>query len=185
MADSAAARKRLLERLHFAPGADWRVVLDRVRFGCERDPSRILVGVPGLVPLPPKRVRPYRHHGFQPYAQLQWWRDERSGMTLLVESERTKHWLRWPFRLTFIADDGTGLLPTQLFSVLEVLPQFYLLMAEISFDFAGQLTRREIQQRVLFGKARPTKSDARVDRWGNRNTRTELPNPVQSDIGAS
>jgi hypothetical protein len=165
------ARRRLLERLNFAPGSNWRVILDRVRIGCDVDPSRILTGVPGLVPLPPKIVKHFPRHRFQPYAQLQWWRDERSDMMILVESSRSKHWLRWPFRLTFIADDATGLLPRQLFSVLEILPQFHLLMTEVAFDFARRLRRHEIQQRVLFGKARPRESDAKVDRWGSRNTK--------------
>jgi hypothetical protein len=171
MGNIASAAKRHREWLHFVIGLLWRVILDRARFGCLVDPTRFLAGVSNLIPLPPQLVKYFPRKGFCPYGRLQWWRDTRSGMMLLLESEPTKHFIRWPFRITFIADDATGLLPAQLFRVLEVIPGLRLLMVEIAFDFAGELTRREILQRVLFGKSRPTKSDKQVLRWGNRHSK--------------
>jgi hypothetical protein len=171
MGNVAAAAKRHREWLHFALGLLWRVILDRARFGCLSDPTRIIAGLSNFIAFPPQRLKPFPNHRFRPYGCVQWWRDLSSGMMLLIESEPTKHWLRWPFRITFIADDATGLLPAQLFRILEVLPGLRLLMLEIAFDFAGELTRREILQRVLFAKARPAKSDKEVLRWGNRHSK--------------
>jgi hypothetical protein len=171
MSNPTAARKRLLEKLHFDPCVDWRVILDRVRFGCDRDPSPSLAGVPGLVQGLPKLLKTFPQQRFHPYAQLQYWRDERSDMTVVVESAPTKHWIRYPFRITLNADDGTGVLPPQTFAVLEVVPQSQLLMVEIALDYIGDATRDEIHRRVLIGKARPAQSDAKVLRWGNRQTK--------------
>jgi hypothetical protein len=168
MGDRAAARKRLLEKLHFDPCADWRVVLDRVRFGCDRDPRPGLVGVPGFIPGPTKPLKNFPQRRFRPYAQLQYWRDERSEMTLLVELERTKHWLPHPFRITFNADDGTGIPLRRLLDVLEVVTVSGLVMIEVAFDYAGELTHTEIRRRVLFGKARPARSTPDVAYWGHR-----------------
>jgi hypothetical protein len=165
------AAKRHREWLHFVLGCLWRVILDRARFGCLVDPTRFLAALSNFIALPSQQVKYFPRKVFCPYRRLQWWRDSHSGLMLLVESEPTKHWLRWPFRITIIADDATGLLPAQLFRILEVIPGLRLLMMEIAFDFAGDLTRREILQRVLFGKARPARSNEEVLRWGNRHSK--------------
>jgi hypothetical protein len=171
MGDRASARAQHLEMLGINPITDWRVVLDRVGIGCNCDPAPILAGVSNFVPLPAKVMKHFPRRKFRAYSRLQWWRDKTSGTELLVESWRTKHFIRWPYRLTFIADDGTGLLPRQVFRVIELLPQFRMTMLEIAFDFAGELTRREILQSVLFGKARPARSNGGVLRWGNRQSK--------------
>jgi hypothetical protein len=168
MGDRVTARKRLLEKLHVDPSADWRVILDRVRFGCGQDPRPDLAGVAGLVAGPPKPLKNFPQQRFRPYAELQYWRDERSDMTVVVESAPTKHWLRYPFRMTLNADDGTGILPKQLFAVLEVVQQIRLLLLEVAFDYAGDLTPDDVRLLVLFGKARPANSGSGVYRWGTR-----------------
>jgi hypothetical protein len=165
------AAKRHREWLHFVLGCLWRVILDRARFGCLVDPTRFLAALSNFIALPSQTVKYFPRQGFRPYARLQWWRDRHSAMMILVESVPTRHFIRWPFRITFIADDATGLLPAQLFQILELIPGLRLLMIEIAFDFAGELTRPEILQRVLFAKARPAKSDKEVLRWGNRHSK--------------
>jgi len=82
---------------------------------------------------------------------------------------RTNETWLWRYRVTLVADDATGLLPSQVFRVLERLPEFHLVMLEVAFDFAGQLTRREVRQRVLFGKTRPSPSRGYADYWGRRS----------------
>ena len=166
MGDRLTARKRLLEKLNVDPSADWRVIARPPPPGCDQDPRPDLAGVAGLIARPPKTLKHFPGQRFRPYAELQFWRDERSDMTVGVESAPTRHWIRYPFRMTFNADDGTGVLPKQLLAVLEVVPQIRLLLLEISFDYFGDLTPAEVRRLVLFGKARPANSGDGVYRWG-------------------
>jgi hypothetical protein len=60
-------------------------------------------------------------------------------MKFCIESQRRVGWIA-PYRVTLIADDKIGLLPGQVFSVLELLPgRFKLTLVEIAFDFQGGL----------------------------------------------
>ena len=89
-------------------------------------------------------------------------------MKFLVESDRREAWLP-PYRLTLYADDRTGLLPNEVFGVLEVLPDFRLTIVELAFDFApDQMNRKFVREHALFGKSRPVASKDGSDYWGTR-----------------
>jgi hypothetical protein len=89
-------------------------------------------------------------------------------MKLLLESEPREPWI-WPYRETWYADDTTGLLPEDVFSVLEVLPDFNMTMMELAFDFAPEeMTQKFVRERVLFGKSRPVPSVNGTDYLGTR-----------------
>jgi hypothetical protein len=89
-------------------------------------------------------------------------------MKFLVESDRREAWLP-PYRLTLYADDRTGLLPNEVFGVLEVLPDFRMTAMELAFDFAQeQMNRKFVREHALFGKSRPVASKGDTDYWGTR-----------------
>ena len=146
--------------------SDWRVIADRMRGVADRDPRIAITGLSWIEPTQSVRIRPMKGR-FRAYERADWYRSLRSDMKLAVESNRTKHFL-YPYRLTFVADDFTGVTPAELLRVLEVLPDFHLKMLELSFDFLGHLTRRQIRQMILFGKTRPAPSVGQTDYWGSR-----------------
>ena len=164
---SQLAAKRFRSRLNFAAGANCRVILDRVRGVCHENPAASLLDITGIFRIQSRRIARPSDSRFQAYDRAEWFRDRNSDMKISVESERAKPWL-WPYRITFVADDATGLLPRQVFGVIERLPNFHLTMLEIAFDFAAELTRREVLQRVLFGKTRPSGSQGYAAYWGSR-----------------
>ena len=89
-------------------------------------------------------------------------------MKLLLESERRESWLP-PYRLTLYADDRTGLLPDEVFGVLEVLENFHMTTLELAFDFAPQhMSGTLVRNNCLFGKSRPAPSVNETDYWGTR-----------------
>jgi hypothetical protein len=135
---------------------------------CNENPSPALQDIPGLFQVQDERIGRSRASRFHPYERAAWFHDHRSDMKISVESEPTKHWL-WCYRVTLVADDATGLLPSQVFRVLERLPDFHLVMLEVAFDFPNHLTRRQARQRVLFGKTRPSPSRGYADYWGRRS----------------
>jgi len=105
---------------------------------------------------------------FQAYGYVHWFESRRSQMKFLIESKRREAWLP-AFRLTLYADDRTGLLPEEVFGVLEVLPDFRMTMVELAFDFApDQMNRRVARCHALFGKSRPVSSVNQTDYWGTR-----------------
>src|SRR5947209_3009749 len=114
MANPTAARRRLLERLNFAPSAKCRVIVDRMRGVCNENPSPILVDLPGIFRVQSRRIARSSGHHFQAYERAEWFHDHRSDMKISMESDPTKHWI-WPYRVTLVADDATGLLPEQVF----------------------------------------------------------------------
>ena len=89
-------------------------------------------------------------------------------MKFLIESECRAHWLK-PFRVTIYGDDRFGLLPPEVFAILEVLPDFQLTMIELAFDFRGGIVnRRFVRDHALFGKSQPRPSVGDTDYWGTR-----------------
>jgi hypothetical protein len=67
------------------------------------------------------------------------------------------------------ADDRTGLMPSEVFGVLEVLPDFQLTLLELAFDFdPGQMNRKFVREHALFGKSRPVAPEGKTDYWGTR-----------------
>jgi hypothetical protein len=142
--------------------------LDRLQGYCRLDPTPALRGTPGFKSGQAHRIRPPADGRFQAFSRVQWFERGTSGMKFLIESERREAWLP-PYRLTFYADDRTGLLPDEVFVVLEVLPDFRLTMMELAFDFASeQLDRRFVREHALFGKSRPVAPRGETDYWGTR-----------------
>ena len=151
-----------------APTPACVVRLDRLQFYCDQNPTASLRGIPGFKSKPGHRIKPPAERRFQPYGYVRWFESRTSAMKFLVESDRREAWLP-PYRLTLYADDRTGLLPNEVFSVLEVLPDFRLTIVELAFDFApDQMNRKFVREHALFGKSRPVASKDGSDYWGTR-----------------
>jgi len=89
-------------------------------------------------------------------------------MKSLVESDRREAWLP-SYRLTLYADDRTGLLPDQVFGILELLPDFRMTMLEVAFDFpAEEMDRKFAREHALFGKSQPAPSVGETNYAGTR-----------------
>jgi hypothetical protein len=142
--------------------------LDRTQGYCSLDPTPALKGIPGLMSGQGHRVRPPRDGRFQAYSRVHRWESRTSEMKLLLESERREAWLP-PYRVTLYADDRTGLLPDEVFGVLEVLQDFRMTVLELAFDFApDQMNRKFVRNHGLFGKSQPVPSIGTSDYWGSR-----------------
>jgi len=60
-------------------------------------------------------------------------------------------------------------LPDEVFTVLEVLPDFKLTLLELAFDFpVGEMNRKFVREHTLFGKSRPVPSNNGTDYFGTR-----------------
>jgi len=136
-----AARECLLRRLQqemdasrFEHATSCVVRLDRVQLVLVQNPTPLLRDLPGFRRFPSRRIRRKPGQRFFPYGRAQWFWGMKSAMKFAIESEAQKPWLA-PYRLTLIAEDRTGLLPSEVFSVLELLPDFKLTTIEIAFDF--------------------------------------------------
>jgi hypothetical protein len=169
-----AALKRLTGRPAKAQGAGrtptptCTAKLDRTQGYCRHNPTAALRGIPGFKAGRGHRIKPPADERFQPYGYVQWFENRASAMKFLVESERREPWLP-PYRWTLYADDNTGLLPDEVFSVLEVLPDFRMTMMELAFDFAPEhIDRKFVRNHALFGKSRPVPSQGGTDYWGTR-----------------
>jgi hypothetical protein len=142
--------------------------LDRLRFMCSQEPTLALKLVPGFKGLKGHFIRPAADGKFQPYSRVHWFKSQTSAMKFLIESERREPWIK-PFRVTLYGDDRLGLLPREVFSILEVLPDFQLTMIEIAFDFrVGVVNRRFVRDHALFGRSQPRPGVGDTDYWGTR-----------------
>lgn len=142
--------------------------LDRLQLYCDENPTDELMAVPGFKSLTGHRIHTPRDGRFQPYGWVHWFKSRTSGMKFLIESERRELWLP-PYRLTLYADDHTGLLPTEVFSVLEVLPDFQMTLLELAFDFEPEkVNRKFVREHALFGKSRPAPSVNQTNYFGTR-----------------
>jgi hypothetical protein len=147
------------------------VKLDRLRGYSRTNPTAALQGIPSLKSGRSHRIKRPTDGRFQAYGRVHWFESRSSRMKLLLESEPREPWMRprRPYRLTLYADDSTGLLPEDVFSVLEVLPDFNMTMMELAFDFAPEeMTQKFVRERVLFGKSRPVPSVNGTDYLGTR-----------------
>ena len=146
-------------------------ILDRLRFVCDADPVPALRVLPGFHP--GRSVFPRRQNPawFRPYGHGQWFQAEKSKMQFYVESERQEGWLA-PYSVTLIADDRTGLLPEEVFAILEVIPDAKLTMVELAIDFSPvtNVTRDFVRRFGVFGKSgRDLSGDNPMgDWWGAR-----------------
>jgi hypothetical protein len=151
-----------------APVPGCEVKLDRQQLYCVQNPTAALMAVPSFKSLTGHQINRPADGRFQPYGWVHWFENRTSGMKFLIESERREAWLP-PYRLTLYADDRTGLLPDEVFSVLEVLPDFKLTLLELAFDFpVGKVTRKFVREHALFGKSRPVPSNNGTDYLGTR-----------------
>jgi hypothetical protein len=182
LAKMAAARRTLLKMTKNPEGADCVVRLDRLQGYCFKDPTSALTNVPGFQSSPVIRLRPARG-SFQPYACVQRFHSARNKATFVIESEPNDRFM-FPFRLTFIADDVDGLLSAQLFSVLEITPDFHMTMVELAFDFTDGLTRQIVRREALFGKCRPIPSVGNTDYWGTRRGMKRVQCYFKQDVHA-
>lgn len=139
--------------------------LDRFICFCDEDPTRQLMGVTRFKSESSHFIKPYHDGRFQPYSRVHSFRDWHSDMKFKIESRRREPWMP-AYRITLYADDRTGLLPEQLFAVLEVIPKFKLSVIEIAFDFSPSISRTLLRQRVLFGKSRPAPPKDTTSYWG-------------------
>jgi hypothetical protein len=142
--------------------------LDRMQGYSRKNPSAALQGIPWLKSGRSHRIKRPSDGRFQAFRRVYWFESRTSGLKLLLESERHEAWLM-PYRLTWYADDSTGLLPDEVFSVLEVLPDFKMTMMELAFDFVPEeMNRKFVREHALFGKSRPVPSVNDTDYWGTR-----------------
>lgn len=135
------ARKCLLRRLQqemdasgFEHTTSCLVRLDRMQFVLVENPGPLLRDLRGFRRFPSRWIKKKPNQKFLPYKRAQWFWSKTSLMKFAIESDRQKPWLV-PYRITLIADDRTGLLPGEVFSILELLPDFKLTTLEIAFDF--------------------------------------------------
>lgn len=141
---------------------------DRLQGYCRSNPTAALRGIPGFESVRNHRIHRPADGRFQAYGRVHWFASATSGMKFLIESERREPWLP-EYRLTLYADDRTGLLPADVFSILEVLPDFQMTMLELAFDFApDQMNRKFVREHALFGKSRPVPSIGGTDYAGTR-----------------
>jgi hypothetical protein len=144
------------------------VKLDRLQGYSRKNPTAALQGIPGLKSGRSHRIKRPSDGRFQAYGRVHWFESRTSGMKLLLESERREAWLP-PYRLTLYADDSTGLLPEEVFGVLEVLPDFRMTTLELAFDFApDEMNRKFVREHALFGKSRPVAGINDTDYYGTR-----------------
>jgi hypothetical protein len=144
------------------------VKLDRLQGYSNRIPTRQVQAIPGLKSVTAHRVARPAAGRFQAYERVHWFQSTTSGMKVLIESERREGWLP-PYRVTLYADDRTGLLPAEVFSVLELLPDFKMTLLELAFDFGpGEITRKFIREHALFGKSCPVPCINGTDYAGTR-----------------
>jgi hypothetical protein len=97
--------------------------LDRLQGYSIQNPSRQVQANPDIKSLTAHRVARPRGGRFQAYGRVHWFRSTTSCMKVLIESERREAWLP-RYRVTLYADDNTGLLPDEVFGILEVLGDF-------------------------------------------------------------
>jgi hypothetical protein len=177
-----AAQRLINRRFHGGVGKLCVALLDIVRFWSMVNPTRALMGLPNF-----KSQRSYRvsEPEKERYARAHWFRSKTSTMKFCIHSEPLDYWLA-PYRLTLYADDQSGLLPTELFSILEVMPKATLLMVELAFDFSPLtgVTGEFVRRYGIFGKAhRDRKTKNRSGMWwgakkGGKRIKSYFKEPV-------
>jgi hypothetical protein len=91
---------------------------------------------------------------------------------IYVEHGPNAHWAA-PFRVTITPKDGSGLLPGDFLSVLEILTDFKLVLIEVAFDFPldSIVDVEFVRRRLLSGKMwlkRTVGADKYHQKWGQR-----------------
>jgi hypothetical protein len=157
---------------------------DRIQGYIRSYPTAALRGILGFKAGRGHRINRPTDRRFQAYGYVQWFESRTSRMKFLIESMRRELWLP-PYRLTLYADDHTGLLPEEVFSVFEVLPDFRMTLLELAFDFAPeQMNRRFVREHALFGKTRPIESEGSTDYWGTRQGSKRVQAYFKAGVGS-
>ncbi len=127
--------------------------LDRLRILCIQNPTSTFLDHPGFLSGKSQRITPGER--FEPYGRAHWLNSKTSSMSFCIESKPREPWSD-PFRVTLIADNSTGLLPQEVFAVLELLTgDFKLSLVELPFDFVDSTVDRTfVLNYGLFGRSR-------------------------------
>lgn len=145
-------------------------ILDVLRFSCENNPLPALRKHSDLRCRSCRRIKSIPGK-FLAYSLVYWFEHVGSGMKICLESKRQQPWLA-KYRISFYADDRTGLLRTIVLSVLELLPRLTLSFCEIALDFSplSNVGRRYVLARAVFGKSRRDLAavNPMADWWGSR-----------------
>jgi hypothetical protein len=106
-------------------------------------------------------------------------------MKFSIESKPQERWMA-PFRVTLYADDKSGLLPEEVFSVLELLSATQrLTLVELAFDFCGPtIDRKFVRLFGLFGRSQRVRSSDKTDYWGTRKSSKLVKSYNKPEIGA-
>jgi hypothetical protein len=180
--------KSIARRFHgglFA-GALCVAIVDVLRFTCAQDP------LPALRQHPHFRCRSCRRikrtpGKFQAYGRVHWFQDRQSEMKICVESNKQEPWLA-DYRISFYADDSTGLEAGLLLSVLELMTRTKLTFCEFALDFSplSQVDRVYVRRRTVFGKSRRdlTSTNPVGEWWGSRRGTKRIVSYFKSSICA-
>jgi hypothetical protein len=178
--------KSITRRFHSGifTGAFCVAILDVLRFTSPQDPLAALRQHPDF------RCRSYRRikripGKFQAYGQVHWFQHRRSEMKICIESKKQEPWLA-DYRISFYADDCTGLVAGLLLSVLELMPRLQLTFCECALDFSpvSQVDRVYVLARTVFGKSRRdlTSTNRNADWWGSRRGAKRIVSYFKSSI---
>lgn len=107
-------------------------------------------------------------------------------MRFCLESEPLDFWLA-PFRVSIYPDDRVGLVPTEVKSILELMPAAKLIFVELAFDFLPlTITQGWIKAHGLFGKSRRdvSRADPYGNFWGTRRGRKSTASYFKPEVWA-
>jgi hypothetical protein len=182
-----AARETLARRFHggFGAGSECLAILDLLRFLLGENLIPALKNLSNVRTVQSHWIRPRSASAFHAYGRAHWFERTDSRMKFYVESER-QHGFVAPYVLTAIADDRTGLLPGEVFPILEAAPTAKLTMVELAFDFPllSTVTRDFVVRHGIFGKSwrdRDTQNPA-GEWWGARNGGKRVKSYLKDEI---
>ena len=181
------AQESLRKRFHsgIASCADCIAILDVLRFVCDENPLPALKQLPAFRTLGSNWVKRPPPGKFQGYGRVHWFRHTGSGMKFCVESERREGWLA-PYSVTLFADDRTGLLSQEVFSILEVLPKIRLTLVEFALDFSplSTVNRDFVRRWGRFGKSQLDfwNDNPAGDWWGSRHGKKRVKSYFKDQI---
>jgi hypothetical protein len=143
--------------------------LDRLRVvSWAEQGGRKLPLIPGFTTVKDHRLRP---KGVSPiYDRVRTLRSLTSETEVSWQYQRNRGWVK-PWRITWVADDRTGITPTDILRIVKRCKFFRFLLVELAFDFDSALgiNRTFVKRHGLFGKSR---------------RRTDLGGPGQLRYGA-
>jgi hypothetical protein len=144
-----------------------RVELTVVIFPLNAFPWKAFTKLPGARLLDPERL------WNQTYGLVRRVRCTGGIRELTVEYQRSSHWAD-PFRITILPRHRAGLLFEDLNAVIQLLPNFKIVLIEVAFDFpiTSIVDVRFVQERALFGRSWPrfVGINPLHDSWGTRKS---------------